>query len=224
MKKIDNVEAKEIMLDILLQFSNFCEKHNLKYALGYGTLLGAIRHSGYIPWDNDIDVTMPRPDYEKFRELMTTTSVSENISCLDYKFCNTFPFLKLVDNRTILKEKFLRKDDGLGLYIDIFPLDGMPDLENERNMLLSKSRYYAKLFSFANYRFNKGSTLKIKIIKNVLYPFSYIMPEKLICKKMDMLCKNYNYNNSNYVANIVWDAGFPAYDKAIFDNLIKVKF
>ena len=66
MKKISLLEQKKIMMDLLLEFTSFCEEHHLTYFLTGGTLLGAVRHKGFIPWDDDIDVGMPRSDYEKF--------------------------------------------------------------------------------------------------------------------------------------------------------------
>ena len=70
MRKIETVdELKKIELDILLYFSQFCEKHGLRYFLAYGTLIGAVRHQGFIPWDDDIDIQMPREDYNKLIEL-----------------------------------------------------------------------------------------------------------------------------------------------------------
>ena len=69
MKAIEEKELKQIQLEILCDVAAFCEKHGLRYYLAYGTLLGAVRHKGYIPWDDDIDIHMPRPDYEKFISL-----------------------------------------------------------------------------------------------------------------------------------------------------------
>lgn len=66
MREIGLEERKKLQLDILLDVASFCEKHGITYFLSSGTLLGAVRHQGYIPWDDDIDIMMPRPDYERF--------------------------------------------------------------------------------------------------------------------------------------------------------------
>lgn len=206
-KIIKESEAKQIMLNILIQFSTYCEKYKLRYFLGAGTLLGAIRHKGYIPWDNDIDVWMPRPDYEKLIFMTKQESISENISCLDFNEVRTFPFIKLIDKRTILKENYLVTEQTLGIYIDIFPLDGFPDNKEEQKRILKKVKIYNILFNFANYRFNTGSSLKKKLLKNILYPFSKLIPNKWVCTQYNSLCKKYNYDECNTCAVVVWGLG-----------------
>ena len=70
MKRIEHAEAQHIELDILAAFSEYCKENGLRYYLAYGTLLGSVRHHGFIPWDNDVDVVMPRPDYEKLIKMV----------------------------------------------------------------------------------------------------------------------------------------------------------
>ena len=74
MKEMTMDDVKAVSLDVLQEFHDFCEANGLRYSLGFGTLLGAIRHKGFIPWDDDVDVVMPRPDYERFFELYRNTS------------------------------------------------------------------------------------------------------------------------------------------------------
>lgn len=66
MKPITTHELRKIQIEILKSIHNYCQENNLRYSLAYGTLLGAVRHKGFIPWDDDIDIMMPRPDYEQF--------------------------------------------------------------------------------------------------------------------------------------------------------------
>ena len=83
-RRIDFDEARELELNLLIKFANFCEKENLQYYLAYGTLIGAVRHKGFIPWDNDIDVAMPRPDYTRFLERVQKCIIDDYIEVLDY--------------------------------------------------------------------------------------------------------------------------------------------
>ena len=102
---LTNNEIKSIELNLLLEFKRFCELNNLRYYLAYGTLLGAIRHKGFIPWDDDIDVIMPRNDYEKFIEIYVPSK--ENFLLRSNKLGNfSAPFSKLVDSNTIVESKF----------------------------------------------------------------------------------------------------------------------
>lgn len=131
MRELDNQEIKRVLLDTLLHFHNFCEEHGLRYSLNSGTLLGAVRHKGFIPWDDDVDVSMLRPDYERLRELYPKHNTAGNYVLHDYRknpAC-PYPFLKLSDENTLMCVP--GKDDisPMGLFIDIFPLDGMPRTE-----------------------------------------------------------------------------------------------
>lgn len=206
-KIIEDTEARVLELNILKNFARFCEENQLRYYLAYGTLLGAVRHAGFIPWDNDVDVAMPRPDYEKFIKLTQNRKIGDNIDLLLYDRVRTFPFVKLVDNRTKLKEHFLVTENSLGVYIDVFPLDGMPSDVNEQEKILKKSQLLIKVFNFANSRFNTGANFVSKAAKNILYPVSKMISNKWICKNLNSLGVKYSYDDQEYVGNIVWGWG-----------------
>lgn len=209
MKKIGNEEAQKIELDILTAFAEYCQLNGLRYFLAYGTLIGAVRHNGFIPWDNDIDVFMPRPDYEKMLSLVQQNPIAENIHILDYRKERTFPFAKAVDTRTVCAEHFLVTEENMGLYIDIFPLDGMPDSPGEQKKLFQKVHMLSRLYAGANYRFNTGSTNTIRLIKNILYPFFKLVDNRWVCEKLNTLCAQYPYDESEMVGNVVWGWGEP---------------
>ena len=86
MKLMELKELQECEFEMLVKFRDYCDKHNLRYYLCGGTLIGAIRHKGFIPWDDDIDVMMPRPDLDKFLELNSTGKLDEYIAINDIKF------------------------------------------------------------------------------------------------------------------------------------------
>ena len=123
-------EHKKVQVDILVSFAKFCEENNLRYFMAYGTLLGAIRHKGFIPWDDDIDVWMPREDYNI---LIETFKSKNNYQLIDPRGkMARHPYVKIIDINTIKIEKLVDYREGnLGVDIDVFPLDGQPDNERE---------------------------------------------------------------------------------------------
>lgn len=136
-KEIKVEELKQIQLDILKFVDKFCKENNLKYFLAYGTLLGAVRHKGYIPWDDDIDIIMFREDYEKF--VTTFKDVNYKVFATEVNSKYPYPFAKVGDTRTYYMEEIKDVIDT-GVNIDVFPLDYLPenrikDICNKRNFL-----------------------------------------------------------------------------------------
>ena len=132
MREVGKEELREIQIAILLSIHEFCQQQGLRYSLSCGTLLGAVRHKGYIPWDDDIDIMMPRPDYEKFR--MSYPGFNPNYTVQSYHTDTSywFNFVKVFDNRTLFIESAARN----GVYVDVFPIDGFPaDDQDFKNIL-----------------------------------------------------------------------------------------
>ena len=117
---------KKVLLELLNYFVDVCKKHGLKYYLGGGSVLGAVRHKGMIPWDDDIDIDMPREDYEKLQRLPDTVW-GENLRLASWKTTKKYryDYLKLESLNTTLIER-IHPDYVGGLFIDIFPIDNYP--------------------------------------------------------------------------------------------------
>lgn len=129
-------EIGALQLDIMDEVHRICVKHGITYYMLAGTLLGAVRHRGFIPWDLDIDIGMPREDYERFREI-APREAAKRFGYLDHNSYRNYirPHALMVrrDTRIHLKyDRFNRKVMDLGVYIDIFPLDNAPDGEKQR--------------------------------------------------------------------------------------------
>ena len=119
-------KLKSVQINILDDFNSFCLNHKLKYYLTYGTLLGAVRHQGYIPWDDDIDIFMPREDYNIFIKLFENSSFAEKyfLQNTDTELEYHLPFSKIRKKNTSIKEgNHYNKKINQGIFIDIFPID-----------------------------------------------------------------------------------------------------
>ena len=136
-------EFQSKLLDILKAFVRVCEKHNLTYFLVYGTALGAIRHKGFIPWDDDIDVGMPRKDYEKYIQLQSEYEGTPYfIQTFKTDPCYIYNYAKLRDSSTtFLENAFKNHRINQGLFIDIFPVDGMSREVGDREKIGKKNKF-----------------------------------------------------------------------------------
>lgn len=205
-KELTINEIKNAELSILIAFDEFCKKHNLSYFLSSGTLLGAIRHKGFIPWDDDIDVSMPRPDYEKFYELTKFNPIQKNFVTSFYRKClnkTYFPFMKIVDISTQISEDPKKTRGVQGLWIDIFPIDGWP--KNSQKTLSKYMRIFKK-YNFLRtkiiYKVNCQNFLKYIIKQSLWVIFSPVIP--FLLKKMDSLMQKQKFTDSDFVFESLW--------------------
>lgn len=148
---IESADMKRLQIDLLSEFHNACEILGLKYTLHSGTALGAVRHQGFIPWDDDIDVAMLREDYEVFAKKFPNMISRNYMELLDGRNNKNVrcSFLKLIDKRTLMKTS--TADDNVyvddAVFIDIFPLDGMPKKTFFANIHL-RFLYFIRLCSW----------------------------------------------------------------------------
>lgn len=202
---IENLnELQKKLLDILVWFHNFCIENQLRYYVLGGTMLGTMRHKGFIPWDDDIDVGMPREDYNRLIELLEDKQMDSYVleSPNSKKEDFIYPFAKLYDVRTTLVEH-CRYDVKRGIYLDIFPLDGVG------NDLSIAKKHMNKVFVLQDILALKISAFRKnrKFYKNFgvflfrLIPNKCISAKKLI-KKINVLCQEFDINKSTYGGNL----------------------
>lgn len=132
MRQVGVEELRSIQVDILSNVDRFCRENGIRYSLIGGSLLGAVRHGGYIPWDDDIDIVMPRPDYDRFlRCYESETETVVDLSSLDsYREI----FAKVSRKGTLMVDDLVGRD-GFGINIDVFPVDGLPESSPEEFFL-----------------------------------------------------------------------------------------
>lgn len=149
MKQITLDELKVLQLELLKKITDYCESNNITYFLAYGTLLGAVRHKGYIPWDDDIDLIMPRSDYNRFLECFNGQVPNLVVAAPEIDPDYYAPYANVYDDRTLLVEDIVSHGKrDIGIKIDIFPLDYIPaeDLYDEmwNQSRADLSRLYVK--------------------------------------------------------------------------------
>ena len=129
-------EIQKMELGIMEYIHEVCQKIGVKYFLAYGSLIGAVRHKGFIPWDDDMDICMLREDYEKLQDYLIANP-DERYEVMSYKnnLNYVYPFMKVQDNHTYLLEEDVRIDSNMGIYVDIFPVDGYENDANFKNKM-----------------------------------------------------------------------------------------
>jgi len=140
MREMTLRDIQMVSLDILKQVHKFCCENGIRYSLAYGTLIGAIRHKGFIPWDDDLDIMMPRPDYDRFCKTFRAQGY-EVVSLKTHKDC-MIPFARVCDTaRTCLNTlaPWIRNQGDLGVWIDVFPVDTVSDDYDEFTRTYEKS-------------------------------------------------------------------------------------
>ena len=124
-------EIQEVSLRILKRITSVCEEHGFRYTLAFGTLIGAIRHKGFIPWDDDVDILMPRPDYERFILYLTNHPI-EDLKVFNWKCVKNYPLgiTRICDMRyRVLENNFIDFDHGI--FVDVYPVDGLANSYND---------------------------------------------------------------------------------------------
>lgn len=212
------VEVQKKVLDIYKQFKIICDRHGLRYYSSGGTTIGAVLCNGIIPWDDDIDINMPRPDYEKFKQL-ALKELPLWLSVIDGETdpYADFHFLKLHDNRTMYTSTVMMDfpKSYNGIFIDIEPIDGAPDDESERKKFYKKIDKWRKqdlARKFKSYLHEEVMSDLVGLHRWMWMPYGFylkLFPRNYFAKKHIKLFNKYPYDLSKYIAFSLYNISNP---------------
>lgn len=219
-------EVKKILFQNLIHFNEFCRQNKIKYFLSNGTLLGAVKYKCFILWDDDIDVFVPRKDYDR---LMRSFQDTKQYKLFSYERCERFryPFAKLCDMTTRKEELNINNGVNLGLDIDIFPLDCFPDNFGKAKEQINRTNRVMNHLNFAKLQYNPGKSIVRTIGKNTLIFFTRCIGAKRMVRKIISIVENsFKETETKYMGCAVW----PIYGEReiipaeVFSDTIEVEF
>lgn len=214
--EINEEDCKRIELGILIDIDAFCRRNNINYSIAYGTLIGAIRHKGFIPWDDDIDIIMRRDEYERFMKLYHSNDyelVEEKDVPNHLHSRVSDPSTHLVFSRSMRANKIYKA----GLWVDVFPIDKVPEDIVRYKKIKKKVR---RLFLLQCVGEVKGYNIIHNIAHFFLKPFvNFFM--KLSQKE---IIKYNNTNSSSVAALSLWHTNFPPFPITYLDDYVDVVF
>ena len=160
-KKLDIDEIKEVELGVMDYIHNICKEKGINYSLAYGSLLGAVRHKGFIPWDDDLDIALKRDEYDKlYQAILEDNNSIYKVVSWENDSRYPYPFYRVYDSRTVYENNYIQNDIELGICVDVFPFDDYKDVNKE----ITKLDMYRRLSVYTLY----GIRNKEAGIKNII--------------------------------------------------------
>lgn len=225
MKELSLKEIQEQSYIVLRKIDEICKKEDITYFLAYGTLIGAVRHNDYIPWDDDVDIWMPREDYKRF--INYCINHKEKIKGFELHHYRTnkkyiYPIARFSNKKfKIVYEN--TKEYGLGVFVDIYPLDGI-DVEDKR-YLKSMQRLFKLAQTCGVDHFIATNSVLRNILKYPYYLISRLIYLPKLLEYIDKKAQKYSFNESEKVLCTTWFWGkIEICSREVFENSIMHKF
>jgi len=212
LKQLSNEEVRKIQLEITVYLQDLCEKNGLNFYMTGGTLLGAVRHQGYIPWDDDVDITIPMPDYKKLIDLLIEDNNYDVYTVYnDPDNCSCF-YMRLIDRKTIMKSWGYPFLTSTGVNVDVFPLIGMPNKADERMIFFNRLR-------------NLNARMTNTFIEYPENPVHIVTYRKQLRDEIINMTELYDFYQSEmggYILSKYWERDIMPV--SIYEGKIKMKF
>lgn len=223
-------EIQSVSLEILKKIADICDQEGLKYSLAWGTLIGAVRHKGYIPWDDDVDIQMPRPDYERLKEYFNKNADALYPLRLFDNSVNGYPYmLARVSNDDYVIDTINEKPCGMGIFVDIYILDGTGDTYEDAWNYASKTCKYPRLIFLSTRKYYHFGTTKgflKRLFKVFVFIYAKIMGKEYFERKLLSIISQKPYDQKDYVGCVSWceRPKYAVIKKSEFEDMIDFQF
>lgn len=224
--RLEDIQKK--ILEIFKAISKICENNDLRYYAIGGTCLGAVRHKGFIPWDDDLDIAMPLQDFLKFKKI-AETQLPSHLKIMDCNQAIHFNsiFMKVHDETTAFIEDFFMqyRDCYFGIYVDIMPLTGIPEEGPNLQRFLHVKKMYGRLNNLRRFPLSERKTIKSKLIWLLFSPLRIVFPFNYFTQKWYDFIASFDFDTSNYTG-YVWSENLPKliFDKKAFEDYVYLDF
>ena len=191
-RRLSEEEIKDVELGVMDYIHNLCQKENINYSLAYGTLLGAVRHKGYIPWDDDVDISLKRDEYDKlYQAVLRDNDPIYKVASWENDARYPYPFYRVYDARTVYENNYIENDIDLGICVDVFPFDYYADVNKE----MVKLDTYRRLSVYTLYGIHSKNAGLKNVVRYLLVLVFRLTRVKTWNKKMNLLSMQANDND-----------------------------
>ena len=222
---ISGDDLKVIQLNILQAVDSFCIENGICYSMACGTLLGAVRHRGYIPWDDDIDIYLLRKDYDRLVNLFPERYLGcYEMMSLERNMEWDFPYAKAFDNRTVLLENS-KSSITIGVNIDIYPIDDVPNDERQWKRYNRIRRFFQKLNSVKRIRLSRERSLIKNIVLSVVKLPLCIISRRHFSLFLSLFAQKFNNKGYSYAFECVQGLlQKNRFKKELFESIVRMPF
>lgn len=227
MKEITLHEAIALRKNLLVEFDKVCTHYGLKYSLGYGSLLGAVRHEGMIPWDDDVDIVMPRADYDRLCDIYSDPHQTERYQLVNHRnHPEIATKISYFNDFSTITDFAGKMQEYKGVHIDIFPLDVLPDDSQLQKKLISKRDFYQKILKIKDLHpeIFRGKQKAIRVLAKAAVA---VFSRDAAYDRLNDIAKQYmslSPDKGSTVSCLVESGKICAFDRSVMDKYRLYKF